>query len=61
MRPPVALLAYVPGRATAGGVLAVRRVLAGVAGDPYALAARVPVRFFDLPAAHQLALKAVDG
>ena len=33
MRPPVALLGYVPGEPRAGGVLAVRGVLAGVAGD----------------------------
>ena len=34
LRPPVALLAHAVGRPGPGGVLAVRRVLAGVGGDP---------------------------
>ncbi len=38
-------------------VLAVRRVLPGVAGDPVGGGPGVPVRFFDLPAAHHFAAR----
>ena len=60
MRPPVALLGYVPGepRLAAFWPFAVFSPEWQAIG--YALDAGVPVRFCDLPAAHQLAMQAAE-
>ena len=55
MVPPVALLAYAPDAAPSLRVLALRRVLPGVAGARLGGRAPVPARFCDLPAAVMLA------
>ena len=59
MRPPVALLGYVPGEPRHAAFWPFAVFSPEWQAITYALDARVPVRFCDLPAAHQLALKAV--
>jgi hypothetical protein len=56
MRPPVALLGYVPGEARQAAFWPFAVFSPEWQAIRYALAADVPVRFCDLPAAHQLAL-----
>ena len=56
MRPPVALLGYVPGEARQAAFWPYAVFSPEWQAIRYALAAGVPVRFCDLPAAHQLAL-----
>ena len=58
MRPPVALLGYVPGEPRQAAFWPFAVFSPEWQAITYALAAGVPVRFCDLPAAHQLALKA---
>ena len=60
MRPPVALLGYVPGEAGQAAFWPFAVFSPEWQAIRYALAAGVPVRFFDLPAAHQLAMRG-DG
>jgi hypothetical protein len=59
MRPPVALLGYVPGEHRQAAFWPFAVFSPEWQAIAYALDAGVPVRFCDLPAAHQLALKAV--
>jgi Family of unknown function (DUF5682) len=61
MRPPVALLGYVPGEARQAAFWPFAVFSPEWQAIRYALDAGVPVRFCDLPAAHQLAMKAMDG
>ena len=56
MRPPVALLAYVPGKAQQAAFWPFAMFSPEWQAIRYALEADVPVRFCDLPAAHQLAM-----
>jgi uncharacterized protein DUF5682 len=56
MRPPVALLGYVPGEARRAAFWPFAAFSPEWQAIRYALAADVPVRFCDLPAAHQLAM-----
>jgi Family of unknown function (DUF5682) len=56
MRPPVALLAYVPGKAQQAAFWPFAVFSPEWQAIRYALDADVPVRFCDLPAAHQLAM-----
>ena len=56
MRPPVALLGYVPGEARQAAFWPFAVFSPEWQAIRYALAADVPVRFCDLPAAHQLAM-----
>ncbi len=58
MRPPVALLGYVPGEPRHAAFWPFAVFSPEWQAITYALDARVPVRVCDLPAAHQLALKA---
>src|SRR6266568_1027065 len=58
MRPPVALLGYVPGEPRQAAFWPFAVFSPEWQAITYALDAGVPVRFCDLPAAHQLALKA---
>ena len=58
MRPPVALLGYVPGEPKAAAFWPFAVFSPEWQAIRYALEARVPVRFCDLPAAHQLAMAA---
>src|SRR6266853_806941 len=57
MQPPVALLGYVPGEAGKAAFWPFAVFSPEWQAIRYALAADVPVRFCDLPAAHQLALR----
>jgi hypothetical protein len=59
MQPPVALLAYVPGEPGSAAFWPFAEFSPEWQAMKYALDAGVPVRFCDLPAAHQLALR--DG
>ncbi len=56
MRPPVALLGYVPGEPKTAGFWPFAVFSPEWQAIRYALGAGVPVRFCDLPAAHQLAM-----
>ncbi len=56
MRPPVALLGYVPGEARQAAFWPFAAFSPEWQAIRHALAAGVPVRFCDLPAAHQLAM-----
>jgi hypothetical protein len=56
MKPPVALLAYVPGEPGQAAFWPFAEFSPEWQAMRYALAAGVPVRFLDLPAAHQLVL-----
>src|SRR5205085_1712572 len=58
MRPPVALLGYVPGEPRQAAFWPFAVFSPEWQAITYALEAGVPVRFCDLPAAHQLARKA---
>jgi hypothetical protein len=58
MRPPVALLGYVPGEPRQAAFWPFAVFSPEWQAITYALEAGIPVRFCDLPAAHQLALKA---
>ncbi len=58
MRPPVALLGYVPGEPRQAAFWPFAVFSPEWQAITYALDAGVPIRFCDLPAAHQLALKA---
>src|SRR5690348_8176169 len=58
MRPPVALLGYVPGEPQQAAFWPFAVFSPEWQAITYALEAGIPVRFCDLPAAHQLALKA---
>ena len=58
MRPPVALLSYVPGEPRQAAFWPFAVFSPEWQAITYALDAGIPVRFCDLPAAHQLALKA---
>jgi hypothetical protein len=60
MRPPVALLGYVPGEAGQAAFWPFAAFSPEWQAIRYALAAGVPVRFCDLPAAHHLAMRG-DG
>jgi len=60
LRPPVALLGYVPGEARRAAFWPFAVFSPEWQAIRYALAADVPVRFCDLPAAHQLAMRG-DG
>ncbi len=57
MRPPVALLGYVPGQPRQAAFWPFAVFSPEWQAIRYALGAGVPVRFCDLPAAHQLAMK----
>lgn len=57
MRPPVALLGYVPGEARQAAFWPFAVFSPEWQAIRYALAAHVPVRFCDLPAAHHLAMR----
>jgi hypothetical protein len=57
MRPPVALLAYVPGEPTMAAFWPFAVFSPEWQAIRYALGAGVPVRFCDLPAAHLLAMR----
>ena len=57
MRPPVALLGYVPGEARQAAFWPFAVFSPEWQAISYALAADVPVRFCDLPAAHHLAMR----
>src|SRR5512146_649256 len=57
MRPPVALLGYVPGEARRAAFWPFAAFSPEWQAIRYALAADVPVRFCDLPAAHHLAMR----
>jgi hypothetical protein len=61
MRPPVALLGYVPGEPRQAAFWPFAVFSPEWQAITYALDAGVPVRFCDLPAAHQLALKAAPA
>ena len=61
MRPPVALLGYVPGEPRRVAFWPFAVFSPEWQAIRYALDADVPVRFCDLPAAHQLAMKAGGG
>src|SRR5579863_181588 len=61
MRPPVALLAYVPGQPKTAAFWPFAVFSPEWQAIGYALGADVPVRFCDLPAAHQLALAGRDA
>jgi len=61
MRPPVALLAYVPGQPKTAAFWPFAVFSPEWQAIRYALDAGVPVRFCDLPAAHQLALAGRDA
>jgi hypothetical protein len=56
MRPPVALLGYVPGEPKTAGFWPFAVFSPEWQAIRYALGAGIPVRFCDLPAAHQLAM-----
>src|SRR5215469_16799664 len=56
LRPPVALLGYVPGQTRQAAFWPFAVFSPEWQAIRYALAAGVPVRFCDLPAAHQLAM-----
>ena len=56
MRPPVALLGYVPGQPKQAVFWPFAVFSPEWQAIRYALGAGVPARFFDLPAAHQLAM-----
>src|SRR6516225_387369 len=56
MRPPVALLGYVPGEPKAAAFWPFAVFSPEWQAIRYALGAGIPVRFCDLPAAHQLAM-----
>jgi hypothetical protein len=56
MRPPVALLGYVPGEAQRAAFWPFAAFSPEWQAIRYALAADIPVRFCDLPAAHHLAM-----
>ena len=60
MRPPVALLGYVPGEPRRAAFWPFAVFSPEWQAITYALDAGVPVRFCDLPAAHQLARKTVE-
>lgn len=57
MRPPVALLGYVPGEARQAAFWPFAVFSPEWQAIRYALAAGIPVRFCDLPAAHHLAMR----
>ena len=61
MRPPVALLGYVPGEATQAAFWPFAVFSPEWQAIRYALDAGVPVRFCDLPAAYQLARRGTPG
>ncbi len=61
MRPPVALLAYVPGKPKAAAFWPFAVFSPEWQAIRYALSRGVPVRFCDLPAGHQLALAGRAG
>src|SRR5438093_1383940 len=61
MRPPVALLGYVPGEARQAVFWPFAVFSPEWQAIRYALGAGVPVRFCDLPAAHQLAMRDAAG
>jgi hypothetical protein len=61
MCPPVALLGYVPGEPRKAAFWPFAVFSPEWQAIRYALDADVPVRFCDLPAAHQLAMKAGEG
>jgi hypothetical protein len=61
MQPPVALLGYVPGEPTQAAFWPFAVFSPEWQAIRYALDAGVPVRFCDLPAAHQLAMAAGRG
>src|SRR5215469_871631 len=56
MRPPVALLGYVPGEPKKAAFWPFAVFSPEWQAIRYALGAAIPVRFCDLPAAHQLAM-----
>ena len=60
MQPPVALLGYVPGAPKAAAFWPFAVFSPEWQAISYALGAGVPVRFCDLPAAHQLAMPEID-
>ena len=60
MRPPVALLGYVPGESQQAAFWPFAVFSPEWQAIGYALDAGIPVRFCDLPAAHQLAMAARD-
>lgn len=61
MRPPVALLGYVPGRPGRAGFWPFAAFSPEWQAISYALGAGIPVRFCDLPAAHLLATDPAEG
>jgi Family of unknown function (DUF5682) len=61
MRPPVALLGYVPGEPRLAAFWPFAVFSPEWQAISYALSAGVPVRFCDLPAAHQLPLRGVES
>ncbi len=61
MRPPVALLGYVPGEPKTAAFWPFAVFSPEWQAMRYALEAGVPVRFCDLPAAHQLAMAGADA
>ena len=61
MRPPVALLGYVPGEPRHAAFWPFAAFSPEWQAIRYALGAGVPVRFCDLPAAHQLAMRGMEG
>src|SRR6266496_3269287 len=61
MGPPVALLGYVPGAARQAAFWPFAVFSPEWQAIRYALGAGVPVRFCDLPAAHQLAMKDMEA
>jgi hypothetical protein len=61
MRPPVALLGYVPGEARQAAFWPFAVFSPEWQAIRYALGAGVPVRFCDLPAVHQLAMRDTAG
>ncbi len=60
MRPPVALLGYVPGEPRLAAFWPFAVFSPEWQAIRYALSAGIPVRFCDLPAAHQLPLRGVE-
>jgi hypothetical protein len=60
MRPPVALLGYVPGEPQRAAFWPFAVFSPEWQAIRYALGAGIPVRFCDLPAAHQLAMKGME-
>jgi Family of unknown function (DUF5682) len=60
MRPPVALLGYVPGEPQLAAFWPFAVFSPEWQAISYALSAGVPVRFCDLPAAHQLPLRGIE-